>query len=98
MRIGQLPAGHLGGSTLGVCGRRTCPVTYLRLSEMLSVSVGSRKPLDFPLPVLSFMPATFRSRPAADLPGRYGGAVRREPDPCPCWLPLRHPLSDRHAP
>jgi len=26
MRIGQLPAGHLGGSTLGVCGRQTCPV------------------------------------------------------------------------
>jgi hypothetical protein len=58
MRIGQLPAGHLGGSTLGACGRQTCPVTCPMLSEMLSVSVGSRKPLGFPLPVLPFIPAT----------------------------------------
>src|SRR5258705_13921995 len=59
MRIGQLPAGHLGGSTLGVCGRQTCPVTCPMLSEMLSVSVGSRKPLGFPLPVVPFNPCDF---------------------------------------
>src|SRR5260370_38853853 len=58
MRIGQLPADHLGGSTLGVCGRQTCPVTCPMVSEMFSVSVGSRKPLGFPLPVLPFIPPT----------------------------------------
>ena len=50
MKIGQLPAGLLGGSTLGVCGRQTCPVTCPMLSEMLSVFVGSRKPLGFHYP------------------------------------------------
>jgi hypothetical protein len=31
----------------------------LMLSEMLSVSLGSRKPLGLPLPVHPFIPATF---------------------------------------
>jgi len=59
MIIGLALKGSIMLTLFGVRGQQTCLVTCPMMNEMLGVSVGSRKALDFPLPGLTFYPCDF---------------------------------------